>query len=115
MKNIKYLLIELQYLLVGLLLGANGLVNLQEYTGPALVNILIGVCLIFIFLYIKIKELRLNNLEIIAITAEGIGFLVAGYIYFKNGSHYLPYIYYLAGAGYFIAAVVKTRKNLRPI
>lgn len=105
----------MQYILIGLLLMLNGLGNLEDHAAPALLNILIGASLIVVFLLIKMKKLRRNYLEPIALTAEGTGLLIAGYIYFKNGSDYLPYISYLAGTGYFIAVLIKSRKKLRPI
>lgn len=115
MKKRDHLLKHLQYILVGFLLAINGLNSFPDYFGPALLNMIIGIALIFTFLLVLRKKLRQDYLEPLAMIAEGIGLFIAGYIYFKDGSHYLPYIFYFAGAGYFIAALIRSGKSIKPI
>ncbi len=110
MKNKKSLISSLQFIVVGILLVVNGLNNYEKFPGAAMVNILIGMGLITICILSRKKRSSDGYIKTLSMLAEGAGLLIAGYIYFLSGKEYLPYPFYLAGFGYFVAAIVKSRK-----
>lgn len=109
MKNKKLFLSYLQYLLVGLILSINGMLSFKKYPVAGILTVLLGTVIISISFLIKTGKLKFSFLKPIALLAEGIGLIIVGYIYDRNGSVWLPYLSYLAAGLYFIAALVKIK------
>ena len=108
--NRKKILEHLQYFIAGFILIITGIQNVQSYAFVGYINILIGVFLLVSIILLRITRTPFDYLKPILYSVEGIGFLMAMYLYLLKDTQFLHYMFLLAAIGNFISAYVFTKR-----
>ena len=110
----KHLLHSVHHLLIGITLVLKGLTKLAHHPIIGSAILLFGIIILVYFFYLVWKKYPKENLHLTIHVFEALACLFTGYILFREGAIYLPYVFLLAAIGFLISIYISwyRKKNL---
>ena len=102
----------MQHLLVAIILIAKGYDKVEHHHSLIGWTILVfGIIILGYFIFIKSAKKKHSLLEPTIHLFESIALFLTSYIYFKEEKTFLPYLTFIAGVGFLVAAIMHLFKN----
>jgi hypothetical protein len=102
------------HMMTAILLFAKGIDKAGQ--GHYLTGILILSAALFITVYLfislRVEKPRLK-LTLSVYICEAMALVLAGFVYLEEGKKYIPWVTFLAAAGFIISAIILARKGMR--
>ena len=111
MSGKKHLLHSIHHVITAGVLIIKGSDKISHHAFIGGLILLFGLVILAYFIYTLIKIHHRKNLELVVRWFEGLVSLFMAYIFFSEGRTFLPYVFLLAAAGFFISIYVFHKKE----